>query len=205
MPPARAAAHSPTEFGKFVLRLNAHSWTAVMRGRRPAPTILKKLHGAEPRRINHLEPRPKEGLPQPPAHFTAEQLAVWAQAVESAPPGLLSPADAALLETWVVAWCLHRRATVELERTSLTVPSVSDPARRMPSPLITIIAKTSAIMARAVAELGFSPTSRGKVALAKDARPQFEPNDPAMPSLDDYLAEGERLRAKMQAELAKKH
>jgi phage terminase small subunit len=116
-----------------------------MRGRRPAPTILKKLHGVESRRVNHLEPRQKSGRPEPPAHFTAEQQAVWAQAVESAPPGLLSPADAALLESWVVAWCLHRRATMELEQGPLTVPSASDPARRMPSPLITVIAKTSAI------------------------------------------------------------
>ncbi len=176
-----------------------------MRGRRPTPTLLKRLHGVEPRRINHLEPRSKPGLPEPPAHFTEEQVAVWAQAVESAPPGLLSPADAALLETWVVAWCLHRKATVELERAPLTVPSASDPARRMPSPLITVIAKTSAIMTRAVVELGFAPTSRGKVALAKDARPQFEPNDPTIPSLDDYLAKGERLRAKVQRQLGKKH
>src|SRR5690348_10847458 len=107
-----------------------------MRGRRPTPSMLKKLHGVESRRINHLEPLSQPGLPEPPAHFTAEQRAVWSQAVESAPPGLLSPADAALLEAWTVAWCLHRRATVELERAgSLTVPSASDPARQMPSPL----------------------------------------------------------------------
>jgi P27 family predicted phage terminase small subunit len=178
-----------------------------MRGRRPAPTILKKLHGVEPRRINHLEPRPKSGRPEPPAHFSAEQLAVWAQAVESAPPGLLSPADAALLETWVVAWCLHRKATVELERNMLTVPSASDPARLMPSPLITVIAKASAIMVRAVTELGLSPASASKVALPNEVRPRVEPHKPGdeVLSLEDYLAKGERLHAKVQAELAKKH
>jgi P27 family predicted phage terminase small subunit len=201
--PAPAVANSPTELANFLLGLNVHSWIVVMRGRRPEPTIIKKLHNVEPRRINQLEPRPKSGLPEPPAHFSAEQLAVWVQAVESAPPGLLSPADAALLETWVVAWCLHRRASVELERSTLTVPSASDPARRMPSPLVTVIAKTSAIMARAVMELGFSPTSRSKV----EVRPRVEPHDPGdeMPSLEEYLAKGERLRAKAEAELAKKH
>jgi P27 family predicted phage terminase small subunit len=177
-----------------------------MRGRRPAPTILKKLHGVEPRRINHLEPRPQSGLPEPPAHFTAEQLAVWAQAVESAPPGLLSPADAALLESWVIAWCLFRRATVELEREgSLTVPSASDPARRMPSPLITIIAKTSAIMARAVVELGFTPTSRSKVIQSSPSRILGEPIDESVVSLEEYLAEGEKLHKKARADLAKSH
>jgi P27 family predicted phage terminase small subunit len=176
-----------------------------MRGRRPAPTILKKLHGVESRRVNHLEPRQKSGRPEPPAHFTAEQQAVWAQAVESAPPGLLSPADAALLESWVVAWCLHRRATMELEQGPLTVPSASDPARRMPSPLITVIAKTSAIIARAVVELGFTPTSRAKVhSGATRPRPESEVAY-NVSSLDDYLAEGERLHAKVLAEITKKH
>jgi hypothetical protein len=62
-------------------------------------------------------------------------------------------------------------------------------------------------MARSVVELGFTPTSRSKVIPARDARPPVQPNDPAdeMPSLDDYLAKGERLRARAQAELAKKH
>jgi hypothetical protein len=62
-------------------------------------------------------------------------------------------------------------------------------------------------MARALVELGFTPTSRSKVALAKEARPGREPHEPAddMPSLEDYLAEGERLHAKVQAERAKKH
>jgi P27 family predicted phage terminase small subunit len=179
-----------------------------MRGRRPTPTILKQLHGVEPRRINHQEPRPKSGAPEPPAHFTPEQHALWAQAVQSAPPGLLSPADAALLETWVTAWSLHRRATVELERAgSLTTPSASDPARRMPSPLITVIAKTSAIMARAVTELGFTPTSRSRVAQNSGTRTSGEPYETPEQavSLEEYLAEGERLREKLQAELVKKH
>jgi P27 family predicted phage terminase small subunit len=199
-------AYSPTESGKFYARLAALEMLGfLMRGRRPAPTILKGLHGVEPRRINHLEPRQKSGLPEPPAHFTVEQQVVWAQAVESAPPGLLSPADAALLESWVVAWCLHRRATMELEQGPLTVPSASDPARRMPSPLITVIAKTSAIIARAVVELGFTPTSRTKVRSGTSRpRPESEVAD-NVPSLDDYLAEGERLHAKVLAEITKKH
>src|SRR5690349_17543959 len=147
-----------------------------MRGRRPTPTVLKRLHGVEPRRINHLEPKPSPGLPEPPAHFTPEQRAVWAQAVQSAPMGLLCRSDEALLETWTVAWCLHRRATVELERSgSLTVPSASDPARQMPSPLITIIAKTSAIMTRAVVELGFTPSGRSRIAQGSGTRTSGEP------------------------------
>jgi P27 family predicted phage terminase small subunit len=147
-------------------------------------------------------------LPEPPAHFTAEQNEVWVQAVQSAPPGLLSPADAALLESWVVAWCLHRRATVELEHAgSLTVPSASDPARRMPSPLITVIAKTSAIMARAVVELGFTPTSRSKVTQRTDGWNTAEQNETPKQglSLQEYLAKGDRLHAELQAELAKKN
>jgi P27 family predicted phage terminase small subunit len=136
-----------------------------------------------------------------------EQHELWAQAVQSAPPGLLSPSDAALLEAWVVAWCLHRRATLELEQAgSLTVPSASDPGRQMPSPLITIIAKTSAIMARAVVELGFTPTSRSKVTQSSEVRVTNDPDrkSPHTISLEEYLAQGRRLRARFEAQLAKK-
>jgi hypothetical protein len=77
----------------------------------------------------------------------------------------------------------------------------------MPSPLITVITKTSAIMARAVVELGFTPTSRSKVTQRTDGWNTDEANEKPrqVPSLEEYLAEGDRLRAKLQADLAKKN
>jgi hypothetical protein len=71
----------------------------------------------------------------------------------------------------------------------------------MPSPLITIIVKTSAIIARAVADLGFTPTSRSKVVQSSGGRNPGEPhNSLGQVPLEEYLAYGDRLREKDQVE-----
>jgi hypothetical protein len=111
-----------------------------MRGRKPAPTILKQLHGVEPRRINHHEPIPEHGLPPSPTHFTQEQAELWNYAVQSAPPGMLKSPDVGLLEAWCVAYSIHRAATAELAREgAITVPGIRDPDRRVAAPQIGII------------------------------------------------------------------
>ena len=74
-----------------------------VRGRKPSPTVLKRLHGVEPRRINHDEPIPRVRLPPRPRHFTPEQAELWDSALTNAPPGMLKSLDMGLLEAWCVA------------------------------------------------------------------------------------------------------
>jgi hypothetical protein len=62
-------------------------------------------------------------------------------------------------------------------------------------------------MARAVVELGFTPTNRSKVTQSSEVRVTNDPDRKSKHtiSLEEYLLKGQRLREKLQAELAKKH
>jgi P27 family predicted phage terminase small subunit len=177
-----------------------------MRGRKPTPTALKRLRGVEPRRINHLEPVPLSGLPECPKHFTAEQAELWEFALTNAPPGMVKSLDAGLLEAWCVAYSIHRAATAELSREGgITVPGIKEPDRRVAAPQIGIINRTAALLSRLSGELGFSPTARSRVRVPTPFSSNSDYNDPPSQSLDEFLLEGKRLHAKLQAEPAKKH
>jgi P27 family predicted phage terminase small subunit len=173
-----------------------------MRGRKPTPTMLKRLHGVEPRRINRHEPIPPSDLPPCPKHFTAEQAELWEFALTNAPPGMVKSLDIGLLEAWCVAYSIHRAATTELSREGLlTVPGIKDPDRRVAAPQIGIINRTAALLLRLSSELGFSPTARTRVQVANPHSLFAAYDDPSSETLDDFLLRGERLQAKF----AKKH
>jgi P27 family predicted phage terminase small subunit len=176
-----------------------------MRGRKPSSTVLKRLHGVEPRRINPREPMPERGLPTPPVHFTREQAELWDHAVRNAPPGMLKSLDAGVLEAWCVVHSVFRAATAELAREgALTVRSVKDPDRRVAAPQVGIINRASAMMSRLANDLGFSPVARSRVQVPENGLSAVSRNTSQV-SLEEFLAEGDRLRAKLETELAAKH
>ena len=193
------------KIGDSVVRCVIHGLMAErMRGRKPTPTLLKRLHAVEPRRINAREPIPNHGLPPCPAHFTPEQAELWDHAVQNAPPGMLKSLDAGVLEAWCVAYSIHRAATAELAREgAITVRGIKDPSRQVAAPQVGIINRTSALMSRLANDLGFSPVARSRVQVA-DNGVSATINEPPQVSLEEYLAEGRRLRARLEAQLAKK-
>lgn len=139
-----------------------------MRGRKPTPTVLKKLHRSdEP--INPDEPKPIGDVTPDtaPEHFDADQRAAWAYALHHAPPGMLKMIDAGVLECWVVAHCYHRQA-VKLQAQMGTrglVVRTPNTRQLVQSPFLPIINRQALIMSKLAAELGFSPTSRPRVGL----------------------------------------
>ena len=138
-----------------------------MRGRKPTPTPLKKLHHSrEP--INDEEPQ-AEGevtVDSVPEHFDADQRDAWNYAIANAPTGMLKLIDASVLECWVVAHCLHRKAVRAQGVEGATLLVRTPHTRQMvQSPLIPIINRQALIMMKAAAELGFSPTARPRVGL----------------------------------------
>jgi len=168
-----------------------------MRGRKPIPTVLKKLHAVEARRINAREPIPERDLPPCPSHFTPEQAELWDHAVRSAPSGMLRSLDLGVLEAWCVTYSVLRAATAELaQQGTITVPGIKDPSRRVAAPQVGIINRASAVMSRLANDLGFSPVARSRVQVQNNG-PVPTTCESASVSLDDYLAEGERLRAKL--------
>jgi hypothetical protein len=84
-----------------------------MRGRKPKPTKIHKLHGTynatrHGRNRSRFASRQNGDLIAPPDWFTASQRDGWRYVVESAPPGLLQPLDRGLLQVWVL--CRRSRA-----------------------------------------------------------------------------------------------
>jgi P27 family predicted phage terminase small subunit len=138
-----------------------------MRGRKPTPTPLKELHGSN-KPTNPNEPVPEGALTDAPEldcpeHFSDEQRAVWLQAIENSPPGMLKRVDAVALECWVVAHVLHRQAVRAQSRTSLLHRQGGQNSLPVQSPLIGLINKQALIMAKYAAELGFTPVSRPRI------------------------------------------
>jgi P27 family predicted phage terminase small subunit len=168
-----------------------------MRGRKPKPTVLKDLHGSEEPR-NPNEPIPLGDATDDPAecppHFNADQRDAWEYAVRHSPPGMVKRIDTPVLEAWVVAHCLHRRATEQMTRSTLLVrsPNVEFP---MQNPLIPIINRQALIMTKVASELGFTPVSRPRIqvtgALSGDSlssRRAARGRDAAEQSIEAYLA-----------------
>jgi P27 family predicted phage terminase small subunit len=117
---------------------------------------------------------------------------------------MLKSLDAGVLEAWCVAYSIHRAATTELAREgAITVRGIKDPSRRVTAPQIGIINRTSALMSRLANDLGFSPVARSRVQVP-DNGVSATIDEPPQVSLEEYLAEGRRLRARLEAKLAKK-
>ena len=168
-----------------------------MRGRKPKPTVLKDLHGSqEPR--NPLEPIPVGDLSDDPTecppHFNADQRAEWEYQVRHSPPGMLKRIDKGVFAAYVVAQCLHRRATEQMGRGGLLMraPNSDFPIQ---NPLLAIINRQALIMAKLASELGFTPVSRPRILVSGApagesllSRPTLRGRDAPDQSIEDYLA-----------------
>jgi len=137
-----------------------------MRGRKPMPTHLKRLHGNPGKRpINAHEPVPEGDLHAAPAWLSDSQREGWAYAITNSPHGLLKQLDRAVLAIWVIAEDLHREAAEKISQYGLLTKS---PNAGLPlqSPYLAILNKQAQIMLKAAAELGFTPSSRSRVQIA---------------------------------------
>lgn len=138
-----------------------------MRGRKPKPTWLKIIEGhAGHRPLNVNEPIPEDPLGGPPEDFSDAQRRIWDHAVKAAPPGLLTELDRYVLITYCVAAALHDEARAQLRKYGALVKA---PITQVPmqSPWLTILNKQALIMQKAISDMGFSPSSRGRVKIER--------------------------------------
>lgn len=151
-----------------------------MRGRRPKPTALHKLHGTfnvtDHRKRHQYEPQPESDLSSEPPHwFTDEQQASYRYAMTHAPRGLLKAIDRGALLVWCTAEARHRTAAMTQARIDagkewpLLQPGKD--GRPMVSPYVTIQERAAVIMLRAAEMLGFTPASRPRIALVPGPAP----------------------------------
>ena len=174
-------------------------------GRKPKPTLLKKLHGNPGRRpINQDEPMPVGDLITAPAWMSEEQRAGWDYAIRHSPPGLLRMIDRANLTAFIVAEDLHAQACRFQSQVGLLVRAGKAPEEGEPdvrpliqSPFLPIINRQASLMVKAAGELGFTPASRTRVGTSSQAASMTgEPMtiDGVRPvALDDYLASAPKL------------
>ena len=133
-----------------------------MRGRKPIPTALHRLHGRPSKTAPpKLEPKPVGELLDAPGWFNDTQRAGWTHALRHAPPGLLKRLDRGALAVWVVAEDLHHQAAAAQARAHLLVRT-PDGELPIQSPYLPIINRQALIMLKAASELGFTPVTRGR-------------------------------------------
>lgn len=141
-----------------------------MKGRKPKPTHLKIVGGNPGRRpLNLREPWPSEPIGAPPEWMTARQQSIWADAVASAPHGLLRDLDASALATWVIEYDIVQRSVMLQAKldarggAELLMKTAQGHMRQ--SPYVQAIRQHTLVMMRAAAELGFTPSARTRVQL----------------------------------------
>ena len=145
-----------------------------MKGRKPLPTAIKRAKGTLQKcREVDRPPEPTGELGSPPEWFDKEHLAVWQKAVASSPEGVLVAGNEATLESWVCACIAHKKARCALQKEPLLVEDGR--GNMKPNPLDRVARDNAVIMLRCASELGFTPSSRGRINVAK--KPQ-KPDNP---------------------------
>jgi P27 family predicted phage terminase small subunit len=157
-----------------------------MRGRKPTPTHLKLVTGNPGRRkLNAKEPIAFGDLFYPPDYFDDALKEDWAYAIQHAPKGMLKKIERTTLEVFVVASNTLRRAILAQRKIDAgkELPFLTKTPNGMAiqSPYLGIISKQSAIILKAAAELGFTPSARSRITL--DRSGEGETKDP----LDEAL------------------
>ena len=144
-----------------------------MRGRKPKPTVLHKLHGSfnvTRHRARGAEPVASGDLDdmEPPADLNEHELAAWHHAIEHAPRGVLKKIDRTLLTLWCKTAERYRRADAaqaEINARQALPDVIRTPqGLLMPSPYISIMNKAAILMLRIAEQLGFTPVSRPRLA-----------------------------------------
>ena len=139
-----------------------------MAGRKPLPTVIKKLKGTLQKcRTQVNEPQPQGDLVEPPEYMADGAKQAWRYAIESSPEHLLRRLDMSVLEVWACAADLYRKAQIGINKTGLIMKASTGVP--MQTPYLAIANKQAQIMTKAAVEMGFTPASRSRISLPPEA------------------------------------
>jgi P27 family predicted phage terminase small subunit len=110
-------------------------------------------------------PKPTGDLVEPPAHLTQSQQAVWREAIENAPPGMLKKIDRSVFQSWVIAVDTVENIRQMVARLGVIVKSPG--GAPIVNPLLREQRGQANLVRQLAAELGFSPTARPRVKISK--------------------------------------
>ena len=151
------------------------------RGPKPAPTAIKIARGTESRRINHAEPRPPAGLPEPPEWLSPASRAKWDALIPVlASTRMLTVLDGDILVQYVTTWEQWKRH-LDLVQKGLDVIVMRDEAGRLRytqvGPSATLVRRYGEQLHRIAQQFGMTPSSRSSIRVGDS------------PTIDDPLAQ----------------
>jgi P27 family predicted phage terminase small subunit len=147
----------------------------AVRGRKPKPNELKILEGSRADRVNQNAPEAIREPLERPDHLDEDARAEWDRLLPQLERmGVISQTDSAVLALYCVAFSRWLSSRAELLRHGLVIET--DLGGTKANPAAAIVAKCEDQMARLLAELGCTPSSRGRLdRLKADAQPdEFE-------------------------------
>ena len=145
-------------------------------GRNRKPAALRRLEGDRRKLGTHkfaasLKREPvAPGRPICPDYFTPNQQRLWDATITSAPKGLLTAADTALIEVFVVGWDMLRQVNRQISETGLLVHGERGDVR---NPLLLIKRQATADVQACAGQLGMSSWARSRL-----VAPATEDEDP---------------------------
>ena len=142
-----------------------------MRGRKPKPTRIKKLHGNPGRRpLNTAEAMPEPAIPSPPAFLSEDAKLEWNRVSEQLfRLGLLSHLDRSTLAAYCQAfsrWKQAEDAIAELakrDQLSGGLMIKTSNGNLIQNPLVGTANKAMSEMMRYAVEFGMTPSARARV------------------------------------------
>lgn len=169
-----------------------------MRGRRPLPEALTKLHGNPGKRREKKIPRARVGVPDAPDHLRKIPIALeeWNRVVPLlVAMRVLSHSDRACLAAYCTHYARHVRAEEQIARWETELVLTPNHSMQQ-SPWVSISNRASELMHKFMVELGLTPSSRVRLGQPVESAQPVLPDaaEAAAQSLHDYLEEGRALQ-----------
>ena len=136
-----------------------------MRGRKPKPTRLRVLNGNPGKRpVNGREPQPPSSRPTCPSHLSPTAKAEWKRLAGTLNEiGIVTQVDRTVLAAYCQAYGRWVEAEKKLTETPVLLKTPAGYVQQ--SPWLTISNKQMELMAKYMAELGLTPSSRSRLAI----------------------------------------
>lgn len=144
-----------------------------MKGRKPLPSIIKKLRGTDqPCRMNEKEPQPAPLPPDPPEHLSDRARGYWTEIFNLlANVGVLSEMDADSLVLYCENKAKWMEATDQINKEGYVITTPNGFLAQ--SPWLQVQNKAFDQMFKLLTEFGMTPSSRTRI---KIELPENEPN-----------------------------
>lgn len=132
------------------------------RGPQPKPTMLKVLDGNPGKRRIPDEPKPTTPLAVPAViKKTKGAEREWKRVVASMPDGFFADADAPVLTTYCLSWCLYNKAIETIEAEGMFAKGST--GQEVLHPAVTAVQKQAEQIIKTSDRLGMSPAARSRL------------------------------------------